>query len=225
MARKAFSEDDCVRVLLWCARHCCLCGKSAGVGIEVAHLPGMGSSSDINDAVPLCFDCHAAIGHYNRMHPRGRKYGLLELKARRDQVYDEQTSHLVPPISYGLTQEGYILPDVGFRVHNRGDRYPVKAHFTVVLAQGVLRHPVPSGHYNGEHAWNLNPRQGFGGHFGLPPEFRTDLGDRIRAKVTVTLTDIYDRKHQMLPVGYIHGLRHGDDWYAEASMEELDIAQ
>jgi hypothetical protein len=158
------------------------------------------------------------------MHPRGRRYSLKEIKARRDQVYDEQTSHLVPPVSYALTQEGYVLPDVGFRVRNLGDRYPAKAHITIVLAQGACRRPVPSGHYNGEHTWNLNPRQGFGGHFGLPSDFRIDGGERIRAKVTVTITDIYDREHQLLPVGYIHGLRLGDDWYAEPSMEELNVA-
>jgi len=123
------------------------------------------------------------------MHPRGRKYGLRELKARRDQVYGEQTSHLVPPISYCLTQERYTLPDVGFDVKNPGARYPVRAHITIVLAQGALRHLVPSGHYNGEHAWNLNPRQGFGGHFGLPPEFRIDTGDRIRAKLATQVAD------------------------------------
>jgi hypothetical protein len=158
------------------------------------------------------------------MHPRGRRYGLKELKARRDQIYDEQTSHLVPPISYGLTQEGYILPDVGFRIDNLGDRYPVRAHITVVLAQGSRRHAVHSGHYNGNHTWNLNPRQGFGGHFGLPPDFQIDDGERIRAKVGITVIDAYHRKHQLLPVGYMHGLGPGDDWYAEPSMEELDVA-
>jgi hypothetical protein len=125
MARKAFSEDDCIKVLLWCRRHCCLCGKSAGVGIEVAHLPGRGTSSEIEDAIPLCFDCHAAIGHYNEMHPRGRRYGVKELKDRRDQVYNEQTSHLIPPISYVMKQGERILPDVGFWIQNLGDRYLV----------------------------------------------------------------------------------------------------
>jgi len=80
------------------------------------------------------------------MHPRGRKYGLRELKARRDQVYGEQTSHLVPPISYCLTQERYTLPDVGFDVKNPGARYPVrptsqsfshKEHFDISFLQGT----------------------------------------------------------------------------------------
>lgn len=222
MARKAFSDGDCCLALLWCGRRCCLCGKSAGVGIEVAHLPGKDQSSDIEDAVPLCFDCHAAVGHYNGMHPRGRKYSLEELKTRRDQIYDQETSHLIAPISYCRTQEHYALPEVGFRICSAGDRYPMRAHVTVVLAQRELQYPVPSRHYNGQHTWNLNPGQGSGGHFQVPDSFRLD-GERIRAKVAISVTDIYKRNHELLPVGYIHGLHPGDDWYAEPSMEELFI--
>lgn len=81
-----FNEDDKVKILLWCGRHCCLCGKFAGVGIEVAHLEK--TSSDIDTAIPLCFDCHASVGHYNSKHPRGKKYSIKELKARRDQIYE-----------------------------------------------------------------------------------------------------------------------------------------
>ena len=59
------------------------------------------------------------------MHPRGRRYGVKELKDRRDQVYNEQTSHLIPPISYVMKQGERILPDVGFWIQNLGDRYLV----------------------------------------------------------------------------------------------------
>jgi len=85
-----FSEDDKIKVLLWCGRHCCLCAKFSGIGIELHHIePG---SSDIDNAMPVCFDCRAAIGHYNRQAPRGRKYDPRELKERRNQVYEEHTS-------------------------------------------------------------------------------------------------------------------------------------
>jgi hypothetical protein len=82
---------------------------------------------------------------------------------------------------------------------------------------------ILSAHYDGRHAWNLNPGCGFGGHFALPPEIKIDRSERIRARIDVTLVDIYDRPHPWLPVGNIHGLRPGDDWYAEPSLEELDI--
>jgi len=104
MARRKndFREEDKIKVLLWCARHCCLCGKNAGVGIEVAHLER--NRSDIENAIPLCFDCHGAIGHYNVQHPRGRKYSSCELRSRRDQVYEQHTRHLVSPTNYRVTQ-------------------------------------------------------------------------------------------------------------------------
>jgi hypothetical protein len=229
MGRKSFSEQDTIRVLLWCGRHCCLCERPSGVGIEVAHLPGKESSSDIQDAIPLCFDCHAAVGHYNKRHPRGRNYRIEELKATRDQVFDKYTSHLVPPVSYELTQQTQLgsrrLPDVGFQIGNLGDTYAVQARVKIILAQGTTRYLVASGlsgHYNGKHLWNLNPRKVFGGHFEISSEI-LQSDERLRARIDVALVDIYKREHQLLPVGYIHGLKPNDQWYPEASMEELQI--
>lgn len=222
MARRPFDEDDNIKVLLWCGRHCCLCEKLAGVSIEVAHLPGKESSSDIDDAMPLCFDCHAAIGHYNKSHPRGKRYGVKELKARRDQVYDKYTSHLVPPIHYELAQHGRKLPDVGFQINNLGDRYAVQARVKIVLASGASRQLVPSDHYNGKYLWNLNARQGISGHFEIPADILSG-NERLRARIDVTLVDIYKREHQLLAIGFVHTLRPNDEWYAEPSMEELGI--
>src|SRR4030095_13483185 len=97
-----FTEPDKLKALLWCDRHCCLCGKAAGVGIEVAHIDR--HKSDFDNAVPLCFDCHAAVGHYNREHPRGKKYSAQELRTRREQVYEQHTRYLVPPVQYSIQQ-------------------------------------------------------------------------------------------------------------------------
>lgn len=227
MARQAFSERDCIKVLLWCRRHCCLCENFSGVGIEVAHLPGKEGSSDIDDAMPLCFDCHAKIGHYNPKHARGKKYRIDELKATRNQVYDKYTSHLVPSVHYELTQHlpgggSRQLPDIGFDIHNRGDRYHVQAQVKIILAQGVTRYVIDSGHYNGNHRWNLNPGQMYGSHFLVSPEI-LQVKERLRARIDVTLVDIYERPHELLPVGFIHELGNADSWYAEPSMEELGV--
>ena len=73
------------KVLVRCARICCLCWKQCGTNIEVAHIvPG---SQDENDAIPLCFDCHQEIGAYDPSHPRGNRFRPEELRARRDHVY------------------------------------------------------------------------------------------------------------------------------------------
>jgi len=174
--------------------------------------------------MPLCFQCHAEIGHYNKTHPIGRSYRIEELKARRNQVYDKYTSHLVPPVQYQLTQQGdRKLPDVGCWIQNLGDIYPVQARIKITLAQGTsYRQLVPSKHYDGTHLWNLNPRQGICGHFPIPPEI-LDSSERLRAKIDLTLVDIYQREHVLLPMGQIHGLKPDDQWYAEPSMVELAI--
>jgi hypothetical protein len=228
MARKDFNEEDSIKVLLWCGRHCCLCEKPTAVGIEVAHLPGRESSSDIDDAIPLCFDCHAAIGHYNKSHPKGKQYAIRELKARRDQVYNKFTSHLVPPVDYKLTQrvpdraECRHLPDVGFQIHNLGDTYWVQVRVKITLACGASCQTVPSNHYNGSYLWNLNPRHLVFGHFEVPENIANQK-DRLRARVDVTIVDVYGRQHQLLPMGWVHAGGPNDDWYAEPSMEELGI--
>lgn len=228
-----FDERDKVKILLWCKRHCCLCGKSAGVGIEVAHIDE--KSSKIDDAIPLCFDCHGAVGHYNNRHPMGRKYSHQELRSRRDQVYEEHTSHLVSPVMYRLTQfvqqiDGsrapVALPTVRFDISNVGERYPVRARVTIILAQGRRSFgKVASPHYDGGYLWNLNPRQYASGHFKLPTEVLEKRKDCVRARVDVALTDIYEREHKLLTVGFIHTLGTDDEWYFEPSLEELGIAK
>jgi hypothetical protein len=221
--RNEFAEADKLKALLWCDRHCCLCGKPAGVGIEVAHLDS--SKSDLDNAIPLCFACHAAIGHYNRDHPRGRKYSIPELRARRDQVYEQHTRHLVPPITYIIQQGGRRLPDVGFHISNVGSTYAVRARVVIILAQGsgVLGHPKGYGHYDGKYLWNLNPGAGVNGHFDLPDSVSLNSGDPLRARVDVTLIDLYERRHSLLAVGFVHRLGPTDEWYFEPSEEALKI--
>jgi len=219
--RYDFSESDKVKALLWCARHCCLCGKQVGVGIEVAHLDP--HSSELDNAIPLCFDCHAAVGHYNREHPRGRKYSQPELKARRDQVYEEHTRHLIPPVSFGLSQEGRVLPNIGFYIANAGNTHPVRARVRITLAQGDRRLTLPTtGHYDGTHMWNLNPGFQINGHFFVEGH-DSALPQPLRARIDVTLIDVYERPHVLLTVGFVLETGTGSNWYLEPSEESLGI--
>jgi hypothetical protein len=41
--------------------------------------------SDIANAIPVCFECHAEIHSYNDEHPRGRKFRPDELKKHKEQ--------------------------------------------------------------------------------------------------------------------------------------------
>lgn len=78
------------KVLIECARHCCVCHRYKGVKIEVHHLiqSAHGGSDTFENAIPLCFDCHCDAGHYNPNHPRGAKLSIPELREARDNWYD-----------------------------------------------------------------------------------------------------------------------------------------
>lgn len=70
-------------------RHCCLCHKFCGTKIEVHHirLESEGGTSTFENAIPLCFDCHADMTSYDSEHPKGAKYSKNELKRHRDNWY------------------------------------------------------------------------------------------------------------------------------------------
>jgi|GEM_PF-3775301 len=74
------------KALSLAARHCCVCNRFKGVGIEVHHIvqEADGGSNQIDNAIALCFDCHCAAGHYNPRHPRGTKFSPDELKVHRE---------------------------------------------------------------------------------------------------------------------------------------------
>ncbi len=81
-----FSKEIKKEVLTKSARHCCVCHRYKGVKVEVHHmiLQSDGGTDDIENAIALCFDCHADAGHYNKQHPRGTKFTPSELRKARD---------------------------------------------------------------------------------------------------------------------------------------------
>ncbi|YAF94537.1 MAG: HNH endonuclease [Nodularia sp. CChRGM 3473] len=67
-------------------RCCCVCHEQAGLYVEVHHIvqEADGGANDLENAIVLCFRCHAEAGHYNPRHPRGTKYSPSELRKHRD---------------------------------------------------------------------------------------------------------------------------------------------
>jgi hypothetical protein len=55
--------------------------------MEIDHIVQMadGGSDSYDNAIAVCFDCHAEIHHYNPRHPKGRRFEPGELKAHRKQ--------------------------------------------------------------------------------------------------------------------------------------------
>jgi len=215
-----FKESDKLKVLLWCNHHCCLCGKRCGTDIEIAHIDPNGGN-DIDNAIPVCFECHSAIGRYNIEHPRGNRYRVKELKARREQVYEQHTRHLVPPIHFQLSQtkvdgSQHDLPFVGFQLRHHGDSLPVqlKVEAKIIIGQknlGMVRDT--SGYYTGKTIWNINPRTFFWGGFSIPQRYvNSDKG--IKIEIRITIIDQYKREHKLLPQCYRY-VRSGNFWNLE----------
>jgi hypothetical protein len=91
--------------LVLAARHCCSCRRFRAIHVEVHHLVPVskGGTNELDNAITLCFDCHAAAGHYNDQHPRGTKYSPSELRLARD------TWHAI--VASGVIKEEPVGPD------------------------------------------------------------------------------------------------------------------
>jgi len=220
-----FDNDVRMKALLWADRHCCLCKKPCGANIEVHHLvpESDGGGSDIDNAIPLCFDCHGHVHHYSERHPVGTKYKTEELRRRREQVYEEFTRPLVPPIHYEVTQSmpnGGLrpFPDVGFVVQHLGATLPVRLKVVAEMRlNGESLGSSSGAHYSGAGLWNLNPQSLISGHFTFDSRSRSG---KLGIIVTLTVVDQYDREHPNLPVAWVY-MPDVSSWYFEPCIAEV----
>ncbi|KKN11127.1 hypothetical protein LCGC14_1029740 [marine sediment metagenome] len=83
----AFNIDEISRLLAKCHRRCCICHRFCGVKMETDHIEQIaeGGTDDIDNAISVCFECHAEIHSYNNKHPRGRKFRPKELAQHKKQ--------------------------------------------------------------------------------------------------------------------------------------------
>ncbi len=83
----AFSRKDAANLLVQCHRRCCVCHRFCGSKIELDHITtaAEGGDDSIDNAIPVCFECHAEIHSYNDKHPRGRKFQPDELRGHKEQ--------------------------------------------------------------------------------------------------------------------------------------------
>jgi len=223
-----FPEKVKIKCLLWSYRHCCLCGKECGTDIEIAHIEQNTDNSQDN-AIPLCYQCHAEIGKYNKEHPKGNKYRPRELKTRREQIYEKYTMPLVPPVDYQLgaprTREIYYhekdpkKPRTGFTITNLGNSYPIKVRIEITTyigdkKIGPIKTPIRP-YYSGGLLWNLNPQHTMFGNFALKKEWLESSIQPI-LEVNITLIDIYERQHKLYPMCYrLAGLEERRFWNTE----------
>jgi hypothetical protein len=91
----AFDKHGVAELLAKCHRRCCICHRLCGVKMELHHIEHKadGGSDSIENAIPLCFECHAEVNHYNDRHPRGRKFTNEELLLHKKQWLDVCAKH------------------------------------------------------------------------------------------------------------------------------------
>ena len=106
----AFNRDEVSVLLVRVHRRCCICHRFCGVKIETDHIvpSGEDGDDDIDNAIPVCFECHAEIHSYNPQHPRGRKFLPEELRAHKDQWLRICNTH--PELLIAATQTADVGP-------------------------------------------------------------------------------------------------------------------
>lgn len=94
-----FPQSVREQALVAAARYCCVCHRYKGVKVEVHHIvpEAEGGTNDTENAIALCFDCHADAGHYNPNHPRGTKFSPDELRRHRDGWHAMVRRHAIQP--------------------------------------------------------------------------------------------------------------------------------
>ena len=84
-----FSEEIKTKAMIACGRCCCIYHKFCGNNMEVHHIKARadGGQDIYENAIPLCFDCHAEVRQYDPKHPKGIKFTEKELIMHRDEWY------------------------------------------------------------------------------------------------------------------------------------------
>lgn len=96
-----FSKKVKEEIFVKCARHCCVCHKGTGLNIEVHHIKSLkeGGDNSFENAIGLCFDCHADAGHYFADHPKGSKLSPEELVKHKESWFKIVETHNIQPPS------------------------------------------------------------------------------------------------------------------------------
>ena len=78
----AFPDGAVGQLLADCKRHCCVCWRWCGTKMHLHHITARsnGGSDDIDNAIPVCLDCHAEIESRGNM---GRQFTQPELREHR----------------------------------------------------------------------------------------------------------------------------------------------
>jgi 5-methylcytosine-specific restriction endonuclease McrA len=219
--------DEGVRakLLLWCSRHCCFCGKACTTNMEIHHIDSNHSNNNEDNLIPLCFDCHGELNSYNPKHPKGTKYRYLEIKRRREQIYDKYTIQYLRKADIKISNSLHHVKkpngsphvrnfgDISCTVRSLSDDIPIRLRINIVPYYNKKKMRVNLNEiYSGKALWNLNPTQGVYGHFKLPIK-KSKTPFNYRLEILWSIIDTFEREHQMLPFSYVWDNPEHDWWF------------
>jgi HNH endonuclease len=146
----AFKRTEADQLLAACHRRCCVCHRYCGVKIELHHIDpsGSGGGDNIENAIPVCFECHAEIQLYNDSHPRGRKFHPEELRVHKQQwlhVCKESPGALLTPqrpFDVGPIQALIDELDFNSEIGRRTDADTIGALFLVSQFERAIQEGV-----------------------------------------------------------------------------------
>ena len=224
--RKPLSEEDRAKLLLWCARHCCFCGKPCTTNMEIHHIDGDKSNSELDNLIPVCFDCHGELLRYNPKHPKGTPYRFVEIKKRRDQIYDQQTLPYMRQVEIQISNKLFgknevrTTGDISCTAILHSKDLPVRLSIRITPYLNGEKIQAELGDlYSGKQLWNLNPSQIVFGHFNLPISLEV-VPFLYRVDISWSIVDILDREHVMLPFGFVWDWPERDWWYDPRVLKE-----
>ena len=151
-----FSQPEVEQLLAACHRRCCICHRFCGVKMETDHIvPQAEQGSDaIENAIPVCFDCHAEIHSYNDQHPRGRKFRSNELRQHKAEWLRICRQH--PEVFASARRDSSVGPlqalidelEFNLKVAERSDDEPAclfsVEQFSRAIHEGAISIIVPS---------------------------------------------------------------------------------
>jgi len=84
-----FKQKEVDQVLAATGRRCCICGRPHGVQVHHIELPEEGGTDDIDNAIPLCPNCHDEVHGRPGRGRTTRSYTAAELKMHRQRTIDQ----------------------------------------------------------------------------------------------------------------------------------------
>lgn len=113
----AFNEEIKRIAMVACGRKCCICHKFCGNNMEVHHIKAHadGGEDTFENAIPLCFDCHAIVRQYDPKHPKGVKFSEKELIMHRNLWYEKIKNNNVNKEKNSNTEIPHIEHQLGYQ--------------------------------------------------------------------------------------------------------------